>query len=392
MFCLCWPVRFVLADQLRACSLPAYGEGQIRTGNLDRLARGGVTFTNAVASCPVCTPYRAMLLTGRHPQSTGHVMNFVRTRHDEISIADALGRAGYRTAWVGKWHLHTGSFPQIEGPDYVPEGRDRLGFEHWRGYNFHSQYFDGWVNVDDWRCEQWQGYETEALNRYAFEFLDSVGGEPFCLFISPHQPHGTGRGRFAPDKYYERLPEKLMLPANVPEDGAEGRGRGGRSGSGPSWSWDPREMYRHYLAMILALDDMVGGILDYLERTGLADNTLVVFTSDHGSQIGAHGRGPWEKMLPYEESLHVPLIMRLPGVLEGGAVRDALVSPVDFFPSLCSLCGVGIPATVEGLDLSQAWLGAAGANEREAVGTMNFTNTYDYLLDGREWRGVGTKD
>ena len=95
-----------------------------------------------------------MLLTGRHPQTTGHLINFMRTRHDEISIGDAFSHAGYRTAWVGKWHLHTGSFPQIDGPDYVPEGRDRLGFQHWRGYNFHTNYFNGSVNLDGWRYER----------------------------------------------------------------------------------------------------------------------------------------------------------------------------------------------------------------------------------------------
>ena len=374
-------IVFVLADQLRAGSLPLYGERQIHTPNLDRLAAEGVTLTNAIATCPVCTPYRSMLLTGRHPQSTGHVINFVRTRHDEISLADAFARAGYRTGWIGKWHLHTGSFPQVEGPDYVPRGRDRLGFRFWRGYNFHCQYFNGWVNVDDWRNERWDGYETDALNRYAFEFLDGVGGDSFCLFLSPHQPHFTGAGDFAPGKYYARLPSRLALPANVPETGASGEGR---------WR-SPAEMYRHYLAMTLALDDMVGELLDYLGRAGRAGNTLFVFTSDHGTQGGAHGIAPWHKKMPYEESVRVPFIARLPGVLDGGARPDALTAPVDIFPTLCGLCGVPVPSCVEGFDLSDAWLGRPGAFEQDALLTMNFSSTYDYLEDGLDWRGVRTK-
>jgi len=124
-------ILFILADQLRARSLPVYGERQIQTPHIDRLAREGVVLSNAVATCPVCTPHRSMLLTGRHPQTIGHVINFVRTRHDEIGIGDAFARAGYRTGWVGKWHLHTGSFPHTDGAvDYVPEGRDRLGFDY----------------------------------------------------------------------------------------------------------------------------------------------------------------------------------------------------------------------------------------------------------------------
>ncbi len=130
-------IVFLLVDQLRAMSLPLYGETQIKTPNIDRLASEGMTFDNSISTCPVCTPYRSMLLTSRHPQSTGHIINFVNTRHDEISIANTLKEDGYQTAWIGKWHLHRGSFPAISGPDFVPEGRDRLGFDYWRGYNFH---------------------------------------------------------------------------------------------------------------------------------------------------------------------------------------------------------------------------------------------------------------
>jgi arylsulfatase A-like enzyme len=368
-------VLFLLADQLRACSLPVYGETQIHTPHIDRLEDQGVVFTNALATCPVCTPYRSMLLTGRHPQTTGHLINFVRTRHSEIGIGDVFSRAGYRTGWVGKWHLHTGSFPQVrDALDYVPEGRDRLGFEYWRGYNFHTDYFHGSVNLDDWHVERWQGYETEALNRYAFEFMEQGDDRPFCLFLSPHQPHWTSF-QFAPDAYYARLPEQLVLPENVP----------------PSKRDESVEMYRHYLAMTLAIDDMLGDLLDYLDRSGKAENTLLIFTSDHGTQVGAHGIDPWKKKMPYTESLQVPWIVRWPSTFEGGETRDVLTSPVDILPSLCGLCDIPVPRTVEGVDLSAAWKGTPGAFERDAVLTMNFGATYDYLVDGEEWRGVRTK-
>ena len=368
-------IVFLLADQLRAASLPIYGDGQIETPHIDRLAREGTTFDQMISTCPVCTPYRSMLVTGRHPQTTGHVINFVRTRHDEISLADAFAAAGYRTAWVGKWHLHTGSFPQIDGPDHVPEGRDRLGFAHWRGYNFHTDYFGGTVNLDDWRYERWEGYETEALNRYAFEFLDGVGAEPFVLFLSPHQPHYTSY-EFAPQHCFGRVPERLELPANVP-DGQRARAL---------------EVYRKYLAMTVALDDMLGELMDELERRGLAENTILIFSSDHGTQMGAQGQPAFKKKLPYEESLRVPMVVRWPGVLEGGGRCDVLTAPVDLMPTLCGLCGVCVPRSVEGHDLSAAWRGEAGAFEQEAVLTMNFTAAYDYLADGEEWRGVRTRD
>ncbi|MCE5279646.1 MAG: sulfatase [Planctomycetaceae bacterium] len=390
-------ILFVLADQLRAASLPLYGQPQIRTPHLDRLAGQGATFTGAISTYPVCTPYRSMLVTGRHPQTTGHLLNHVRTRHDEISIADAFARAGYRTGWVGKWHLHNDGFFSGHGPDYVPEGRDRLGFDYWRAYNCHMEYFDGFVHLKDWHVEPWKGYETDGLAGYAEVFFDEERPQagkpvpPFCLFVSPHQPHWT-YGKFAPDEYYARLPQTLELPPNVPPAAHE--------------ALIPQ--YRHYLAMTLALDDMMGRLMDDLDRSGLADNTIVVFTSDHGTMMGAHADEPWfnklpppernpaqaawEKMLPWEESIHVPLIARWPGHIAPGSRCDALMAPVDFFPTLCGLCGVHVPRTVEGIDLSQAWLGQIGAPQQEALLTMNYIAGWPgYLTTGNEWRGVRTQ-
>jgi len=300
---------FVLTDQLRASSLPLFGEMQIATPNIDRLAEEGLLLTNSLSTCPVCTPARAMLVTGRHPQTTGHFMNSVRTRHSEISIADAFGRAGYRTGWVGKWHLHTGVWPAIDRmpqhPDSVPEGRDRLGFEYWRAYNQHMVYFDGFVQVDDWNYERWEGYETEGLLKYAFEFMGGGSGagvasrkdgaSPFCLFLSPHQPHFTPFV-FAPDRFYKSLPTDVAMPANVLAE----------------MMAEAKEMYRHYLAMVLAVDEMVGRIVAYLRDNGLADDTVFVLSSDHGSEGGAHGVKPWMKKHAHQESIHVPTIVRYP--------------------------------------------------------------------------------
>ena len=371
-------IVFLLVDQLRASSLPLYGETQIKTPNIDRLAAQGVVLENAISNCPVCTPARAMLVTGRHPQTTGHLMNSVRTRHSELSIADALANAGYKTGWVGKWHLHTGVWPALDRlpmqPDWVPVGRDRLGFQYWRAYNQHMVYFNGFVQSGDWSYERWEGYETDGLLKYGFEFMDSVQDDPFCLFISPHQPHYTP-GEFAPAEYYARLPVNLTLPANVPTEKMN----------------ESLAMYRHYLAMILAIDDMVGNLLNYLDSTGKADNTIFVMTSDHGTQAGAQGIAPWQKKMPYEGSIRVPSIVRFPGQLEAGSRCDALTAMTDYFPSLCTLAGVPVPRSIEGQDVSAAWRGANGAAEQDAIFIMNFSAAFDWLETGKEWRGVRTK-
>ena len=367
-------VVVLFPDQLRALSLPLFGEQQIETPNIDRLAADSLVLENAISNCPVCTPARAMLLTGRYPQTTGHLINTTRTRHSEISIGDTFARAGYKTAWVGKWHLHTGLWPALDRmpqhPDWVPEGRDRLGFEFWRAYNQHMVFFDGFVHKDDWNYERWEGYETDGLLNYGFEFMDSVGDAPFLLFLSPHPPHYTPF-KFAPDHCYERLPKTLYLPANVPQQLQ-------------SASLD---MYRHYLAMILAVDEMLGRLLDYLEQKGLANNTIVLFASDHGTQGGGQGVNPWSKKNPYENSIRIPALLRYPGVIEP-AVSQRMTSMVDFFPTLCGLAGIPVPRSIEGTDLSEQW--ADTATDHSAF-IMNFSKWFDWFQDGAEWRGVRTQ-
>ncbi|MGY9075102.1 MAG: sulfatase family protein [Acidimicrobiales bacterium] len=371
-------VVVLFPDQLRAASLPMYGERNIETPNIDRLAADGVRLDNAISNCPVCTPARAMLVTGRHPQTTGHLINTTKTRHSEISIADAFANQGYRTGWVGKWHLHTGLWPALDRmptqPDWVPEGRDRLGFDYWRAYNQHMVFFDGFVQKGDWNYERWNGYETDGLADYAFEFMDQPSEDPFLLFLSPHPPHYTPF-EFAPADCYEGLPDVLELPDNV----------------GSRWAAESREMYRHYLAMIRAVDKMVGRVLDHLDQTGLADNTIVLLASDHGTQGGAHDVHPWQKKHSYEESIHIPGVVRYPGVIEPGTVSDELFGMPDFFPTLCGLAGVPVPRSVEGHDLSAFLRSERAPTAQDALLLMNFSKYYDWFEDGAEWRGVRTK-
>jgi arylsulfatase A-like enzyme len=381
-------VIVLFPDQLRAQSLRLYGNGaysetQIETPNIDRLAASGVTLDNAFSNCPVCTPARAMLVTGRYPQSTGHLINSTRTRHSEISIGDAFAHQGYKTGWVGKWHLHTGHWPAANRmpmqPDWVPKGRDRLGFNYWRAYNQHMVYFNGFVHKGDWNYERWKGYETDGLLDYAFEFMDQVKEDPFLLFVSPHQPHYTPE-KFAPDEFYERLPRELNMPENVPDELLE----------------TSKVMYRHYLAMILAIDEMLGKLMDYLETNHLIDNTILVFTSDHGTQGGSQGVSPWSKKNPYDASVHIPAIISYPPKIEANTRTDCLTGMVDFFPTLCGLTGVPVPKSVEGMDLSAQIMGGeavqeSGTEQQDSIFLMNFSKYFDWFQNGAEWRGVRTK-
>ena len=393
-------IVYILADQLRSQSLPAYGEKQISTPNIDRITREGVTFTNAVSICPLCTPFRSMLLTGRQPLETGHIINNIRTRHDEISIADAFANAGYKTGWIGKWHLYSGPNPEFVEFEYIPDGRDRLGFHYFRAYNYHTQYFDGPVCLDDGEHERWAGYETDGLLRYVDEFLKDAA-DPFCLFVSPHMPHHGGGipgsrstkdaspiGRLAPERFFDLVPAHPSLPANVP---------------GPLIDY-ASDCYRDYLAMTLAVDDMVGKILEKLESAALLENTMVIFGSDHGSLMGSHGPSadevagnyddavywkPWEKRTPWEESMSVPLMVRFPDLHRAGAVSSELISPTDIFPTLCDLCGFDPPKTVSGRSLADSWMGHGGRDEQKALYCYYVNDAF--LSPGSEWRGVRSK-
>ena len=228
---------------------------------------------------------------------------------------------------------------------------------------------------DDWNYERWQGYETNGLLNYGYEFMDNCGDEPFLLFLSPHPPHFTPF-EFAPAEYYDRLPDDLKLPANVPDAIKD----------------VSLAMYRHYAAMTLAVDDMLGNLLDYLDRKALTDNTIVVFASDHGTQGGSQGVNPWSKKNPYEASIRIPGIVRWPGVLPAGERISQVFSMVDWFPTLCALAGLPVPRSIEGQDKSQALLGAASINVEETAFIMNFSKWFDWFQDGAEWRGVRSQN
>ena len=172
-------------------------------------------------------------------------------------------------------------------------------------------------------------------------------------------------------------PAELQLPENVPD----------------ALKAQSLEIYRHYLAMTLTVDDMLGELMAYLESTGRVENTLLVFRLRPRPRKAVRAKASISGRSANltKNPIKVPLIMRLPGVFDGNRTCDTLTSPVDLFPSLCGLCGIQPPRTVEGYDLSASWRAETDAYEQGAVLTMNFGSTYDYLIDGNEWRGVRTK-
>jgi len=388
-------VLFIFFDQLRADVCGVYGGGNIVTPNIDRLASEGVRFTNAVSTCPVCTPYRGMLLTGRYPTHSGIVLNFIESNPNQRCLPHVFRDAGYRTGFIGKWHLAAG-YRKREGlfendraaclayyrenrePEYVPPGPSRLGYDHWQAYNFHTAFNLPWYYGDEPRKLLMPGYETDGETGLAIDFMTECRevGEPFMLTVAPHPPHPPFTPRVCPPGYLEQIPDELHHPPNVPADHLR--------------RTDPLAL-RCYLAMCRNADDNVGRIIDFLDASGLSDDTIVVLTSDHGEQHGSHGM--INKMVPYAESVDIPLIMRWPGRIAGGATSTELFTPMDHMATLCGLTGFDVPETSDGLDLSGAVLGRGGTG-RDAALMMNYSSHWDFFQSGSrwpEWRGVRTR-
>lgn len=361
-------ILFVFADQWRASATGYSGNPDVQTPHLDALASEGVTFTTAVANCPVCTPYRASLLTGRYPLSTGLFVNDVRLPESEITIAEVLATQGHDTAYIGKWHL--------DGPErsaYTPPGPRRQGFDFWAVGNcthqyLHSLYYRG----DDPTPRTWEGYDAHAQADLAIDYIEAHGRErPFCLFLSwgpPHNPYDR-----VPQRYLDLYdPSTLTLPANVPPEWRTERTRRGLAG---------------YYAHITALDESLGRILAALEGSGQAENTVLVFTSDHGDMLGSQGRH--RKQWPWDESIRVPLVVRYPRRQGDARLDDTPFSVVDLLPTLLALCGAPIPEAVEGTSLAHLVTGEAGDAPEEAL--IASIAPFSEAWPGPEWRGVRTR-
>ncbi len=356
-------VVFVFGDQWRAQATGYAGNPTVRTPNLDRLAGESVNFTHAVAGCPVCSPYRASLLTGQYPLTHGVFVNDVYLQPNPHSLAHAFAEGGYATAYIGKWHVdgHGRS-------SYIPPER-RQGFDYWKvlecthSYN-QSAYYAG----DSDTKLYWEGYDaiaqTRDAQRYIRDHVDRGGDEPFLLVLSwgpPHAPYGT-----APEEYralYDA--DDIVLRPNVPEAevarAMEERSRqlARRAAEDPRFKDMPSSMFQSsirldlagYYAHCTALDDCIGDLLDTIRECGIEEDTIFCFTSDHGDMLGSHGQ--FKKQQPWEESIRVPFLLRYPALLghEGREV-DALIDAPDIMPTLLGLSGLAIPGTVEGLDYS----------------------------------------
>ncbi len=329
-------VLFILADQWRAQATGYSGDPNLlgKTPNLDRMAAQGVNFRNAISVTPVCTPYRAALMTGQYPTTTGMIFNDLHLPEEAVTMAELYQDAGYNTAYIGKWHLDgMGRFA------YTPPER-RQGFEYWKAlecshaYN-NMIYYEG-TNDEPQKREGYSPYgETEDAIAYIKQ--QAAKDEPFLMVLAwgtPHFPHDS-----APEELKKEFPkEDIILRDNVPAELQE----------------RAREEAVGYYAHMLALDKCMGDLQKALEEAGIAENTIVVFTADHGEMMGSQGVTPKQKQVPWIESVNIPFLLQYPARF--GKENIEIAAPInvpDVLPTLLSLSGLEIPEHIEGESMAE---------------------------------------
>lgn len=420
-------ILMIFCDELRADALGYAGNPIIQTPNIDRMARGGTAFTQCMITQPTCTPSRASILTGCYPSVLPARMVGCVTPDDPRFLPRVLGQNGYRTASIGKLHL----IPQRAEADAVQQamdsGGDYYGFEEVDLVNGHGDHcfgnrYSAWLaeRVPDWRvrieqrrrlnpgldCFTWElppeVHSSNYIGDRAVEWLQAAGDQPFFLHVSFPDPHYP----FVVPEPYATKYDPAQMPLPVPpvtashdlpplhqevyfnQQGAHVRDH--------VIGTPPRDYHQHtpadwqqvkatYYGMISLVDFQVGRILDALEAAGLADNTLVLFLSDHGDYLGDHGF--YGKGLLYDSVLRVPLIVRGPGVA-AGAVRDGIASTLDIAPTLLDFAGVPEPEGVQGVSMQPVLAGQAESVRRAAL-TENdddFVPMRARTLTTRQWK------
>ncbi|WP_282162650.1 sulfatase family protein [Ulvibacterium marinum] len=365
-------VLILLTDQWRAQATGYAGDPNAQTPHLDSLAAMSVNFKNAVSGMPVCSPFRASLLTGQRPLTHGVFMNDVQLDTNAVTMGKIFSKAGYDTGYIGKWHLDGHGRLQ-----FIPPGARRQGFDFWRGNECTHNYNESvYYENDDPNRKIWEDYDTFKQTDAAIRFMNNQkeSDSPFLMIVSygtPHAPYHT-----APEEYRNRFdPDKIILHENVPD----------------SLKMRAKKDLAGYYAHISALDDMVGKVIENLKESGQLENTILVFTSDHGDLLGSHGA--YKKQQPYEESARVPMLFYIPEKLKIAVEeKDALMNSEDILPTILGLCNIPIPNSVEGINYRPYLEGKEQLGKAALLTCVQPFGQWNKVEHGgREYRAIKTK-
>jgi arylsulfatase A-like enzyme len=337
---------FIFTDQQNRYALSCMGNPNVETPNLDRLAERGMLFRRCYSNDPICGPFRGSLLTGQYTSRCRVVNNGSPLPEGTTTFADAFNQAGYNTSWVGKWHLG--------GNGSGPIAKElRGGFKKFIGYQCYNGFIRDVVFHDEEdREHRFDGqHRTDVTTDLAIERLDSLAksARPFMLMMSYQAPHYPEQpspeyAEFYRGRQIVHRPNCQEIDPFTPTFSPRSPRPFENDPDYQRYGNDLDEYVRLYNAMCTQIDANVGRLVDALERLGVADDTMIMFTSDHGDMQGSHGLK--NKCLPHEESAGIPFIAYVPG-LPGGRVSDALVSGIDMMPTCLELAGL---PPVEGVD------------------------------------------
>jgi arylsulfatase A-like enzyme len=348
-------IVYVFSDEHRWQSMPFTEGPQMITPNMERLAAEGTSLNNCCSTSPICVPYRAMFITGQWPHQSGYVSNHWYGDGKSIginspTIAHAFRQGGYKTGYVGKWHL-------------MNETCKNAGFEYFKHWLYGDEHWDTQVrdipSGEDFHSVK--GYNAIGMTDQAIEFMDdaSQGEQPFFLVLSLNPPHW--RWDDAPEEYMKLYPdEKMTFRPNVEEKYKEGK---------------ERFYFQNYQAHITGVDVQLGRIMDYLKEKGLEEDTILIYTSDHGSSFGSNGVS--SKANPFDEAIRIPFIARWPGHIPAGKTIDHNVGTMDMFPTLCGLAGITATAECGGENFSPVLQGMPGPDpETQYLCVNSFPRNY----------------
>lgn len=350
----------IQTDEHHFSTLGCYGGNIVETPHIDSLAKQGAICTSFYATTPVCSPSRGSLVSGMYPQKTPVVTNNIPLDDSIVTFAEILKRDGYATGFAGKWHLDGNGKPQ-----WAP--KRKFGFEDNR-FMFNRGHWKKIVDSDDGPAvgakdkkgkpsygldgADEETFSTDWLTDKAIDFINVNKDKPFCYFLSLPDPHGPNTVRPPYDTMYADV--KVPIPVSLNRKPEQIPAWGKSAGVKPA---QLQKLMQQYYGMVKCIDDNVGQILDTLKERGILENTIVVFTSDHGDLCGEHGR--LNKGVPYEGSARIPFLITCQGKIKAGTVVPQALGCVDFMPTVLSLMEVSVPHKVDGRDASVLFTGEA---------------------------------
>ncbi len=392
-------IIFIMTDDHASHALSCYGSKINKTPNLDRIAKEGMRFDNSFCTNSICAPCRAVILTGKYSHLNGILDNRQKFDGSQQTFPKLLQKAGYKTAMIGKWHLKT----------------DPTGFDYWNVLPGQGAYYNPAMK-EMGQQRKYTGYVTDIITDHALKWLKNLEpGEPFCLMYQHKAPHR----RWEPGPKHLTMYDGMTMPEpdNLFDDYAN-RGRAAKeqdmsiaktmtphdlkftpprnltteqkklwdAAYGPKNEafkkanlqgkelirWKYQRYIKDYLRCIASVDDNVGRVLDYLDESGLAENTVVFYTADQGFYLGDHG---WfDKRFMYEESLRMPLMVRCPKHIKAGSTSDEIVLNLDFASTFLDIAGVEVPADMQGESIRPILQSKTPGNWRKSM----YYHYYEY--------------